>query len=52
MDFSFSAEAETFRQEIRQFLKDEPPHNFLCENPDDAQGNGAWSFALSRRLGE
>ncbi len=52
MDFRFSAEAEAFRQEVRRFVKEEPPQSFPLQNPDDAFGIGGWSYEFSRRLGE
>ncbi len=52
MDFKFSVEAEAFRQEVRQFLKEEPPQSFPTQYPDDGFGRGGWSYEFSRRLGE
>jgi len=52
MDFGFSPEEEKFREEVREFLKSEPPDKFPCENHDEGYGFGAWSVAFARRIGE
>lgn len=52
MDFSFNAEEEGFRDEVREFLKRNPPENFACEDPDVGWGYGGFSRAFYKKLGE
>jgi len=52
MDFSFSREAEEFRDEVRQFIKDNPPHEFPLQLEDDMWGFGGWSYEFTKKLGE
>ena len=52
MDFNFTAEEQAFAAEVRQFLKEEPPEQFPCEDEDEGYGFGGWSFAYNRRIGE
>lgn len=52
MNFTFTAEEQAFAEEIRQFLKDEPPEAFPCEDEDEGYGFGGWSFAYNKRLGD
>lgn len=52
MDFRFTEEEEKFRQEVRQFLREEPVDGFPVEIEDEYYGMGAGSAAYSRRLGE
>ena len=52
MDFSFTAEDEKFREEVRKFLKQNPPESFQCEDIDVGWGSGGFSRALYKELGE
>ena len=52
MDFRFTEEEEKFREEVRQFLREEPVDGFPVEIEDEYYGMGAGSAAYSRRLGE
>ena len=52
MNFEFAAEEQAFAEEVRKFLKEEPPETFPCEDEDEGYGFGGWSFAYNRRLGE
>ena len=52
MEFSFKPEEETFRREVRDFMKAEPPQDFPTQGEDEGYGFGAWSFEYLRRLGE
>lgn len=52
MDFSLKPEEEAFRQEVRNFIKSEPPEGFPTQGEDEGYGFGAWSFEYLRRLGE
>lgn len=50
MEFGFSADEETFRDEVRQFLQDNPPEQFPQEGMDAGYGSGAHSHAFLRAL--
>ncbi|MFC1592892.1 acyl-CoA dehydrogenase family protein [Candidatus Omnitrophota bacterium] len=52
MDFGFSPEEEKFRQEVREFLRNEPIDEYPCEDEDEGYGFGGWSVAFARRLAE
>ena len=45
MDFRFSPEDERFRQEVRDFLKDELPPDWLESGIDAESDDEAWEFA-------
>lgn len=51
MEFKFSKEEEAFRQEIRDFLKKNPPDSFPKQQEDDAYGFGGWSNEFWRVMG-
>lgn len=51
MDFKFTEQQEAWRQEVRGFLKRNPPENFPIQCPDDGFGCGAWSDEFGRLLG-
>ena len=42
MEFGFTKEEEAFRQEVRHFLKDNPPESFPLQAEDDGFGYGGW----------
>lgn len=52
MEFGFSAEENAFREEIRQFLRHNPPESFPVEGMDAGYGSGAHSHAFMRKLGQ
>jgi alkylation response protein AidB-like acyl-CoA dehydrogenase len=52
MNFRFSPEEESFRQEIRDFLKENPPEKFPIQDDDEGYGYGAWSNEFLRLLAE
>jgi len=52
MDFSFTPEDERFRDEVRNFLSQNPPDSFECENPDEGSSQGGFSRAFYKRLGD
>ena len=52
MNFELSEKARVFRDEVRQFLKENPPETFPMELDDDMWGFGGWSFKFTRKLGE
>ena len=52
MDFSFSADDEKFRVEVRQFLSQNLPDTFYCETPDEGVSTGGFSRAYYKKLGE
>jgi len=52
MDFAFSREAEEFRDEVRQFIEENPPEEFPVQLEDDMWGFGGWSYEFTRKLGE
>ena len=52
MDFAFTARQEAWRQEIREFLKENPPERFACESGEDSWGHGAFSLEFVRLLGK
>jgi alkylation response protein AidB-like acyl-CoA dehydrogenase len=51
MDFSFTPEQETWRREIQDFLKDNPPGKFPTQSGEDSWGHGAFSYEFVRLLG-
>lgn len=52
MDFYFSKEAEALRDEVRQFLKENPPETYPIQLEDDMWGLGGWSYEFTKKLGE
>ena len=52
MDFGFTASEEEFREEVREFLKRNPPDSFACEAPDEGTSMGGFSRAFYKKLGE
>jgi alkylation response protein AidB-like acyl-CoA dehydrogenase len=50
MEFGFTAEEEAFREEVRQFLHQNPPASFPQDGMDAGYGSGAHSHAFLRRL--
>lgn len=52
MDFRFTPEEEAFREEIRAFVRSEPPESFPTQGEDEGYGGGAWSFEYIKRLGD
>ena len=51
MDFAFNPEQNAWRQEIRQFLKENPKENFPVQSGDLGYGYGAWSNEFGQLLG-
>jgi len=51
MDFSFTKEDVAWRQEVKQFLKDNPPESFPLQGGDEGYGYGGWSDEFGRLLG-
>jgi hypothetical protein len=52
MEFGFTADEEAFREEIRQFLRQNPPESFPEDGMDAGYGSGAHSHAFLRKLAE
>ena len=52
MEFGFAASEEAFREEVRQFLRHNPPENFSTEGMDAGYGSGAHSHAFLRALAQ
>jgi len=53
MDFGFTAEQEAWRQEIKAFLKDNPPHKFKNDAGwDNSWGHNAFSYEFVKLLGK
>jgi len=52
MDFRFTDEEEKFRDEVRGFLKDNPPEKFETEYHDEGFGMGAFSRDFYKKLGQ
>jgi alkylation response protein AidB-like acyl-CoA dehydrogenase len=52
MDFGFTAEQEAWRQEIKEFLRENPPEKFPIQSGEDSWGHGAFSFEFVRLLGK
>jgi len=50
MDFRFTAEEESFRDEVRNFIKTEVPSNFEAGDPFGADEEGSSPFELSRKI--
>ena len=50
MDFSLTEKEEAFRQEVREFIRQEPPQQFATEFPGE-YSFGDWSCEYNRRLG-
>lgn len=51
MDFSFTAEEESFREEMRRFLKENPPDNFSLQSVSAGYGFGGYSRDFARAVG-
>jgi alkylation response protein AidB-like acyl-CoA dehydrogenase len=52
MDFGFTAEEQAFADEVRAFLRANPPEHFPEDGMDAGYGSGAHSRAFMRALGE
>ena len=52
MEFSFTAEEQIFRDEIRAFLRQQPPETFATDGMDAGYGSGAHSHDFMRALGD
>lgn len=52
MEFTFTAEQEALRQEVRDFIKKHPPENYHCELRDEGYGFGGFSRAYTREVGK
>jgi 3-oxocholest-4-en-26-oyl-CoA dehydrogenase alpha subunit len=52
MDFGFTAEEQAFADEVRDFLRANPPEHFPEDGMDAGYGSGAHSRAFMRALGE
>jgi len=52
MDFTLTVEEEKFVNEVREFLKENPPENFTVDNPDQGNSLGGFSRAFYKKLGE
>jgi 3-oxocholest-4-en-26-oyl-CoA dehydrogenase alpha subunit len=52
MDFAPTAEEQAFADEVRAFLRDNPPERFPEDGTDAGYGSGAHSHAFMRALGE
>jgi len=50
MNFSLTKEEEALRQEVREFLKQEPPQTFASEFPGEYSW-GDWSCEFNHRIG-
>ena len=50
MEFGFTMEEEAFREEVRQFLRDNPPERFPEDGMDAGYGSGAHSHDFLRQL--
>ena len=51
MEFGFTPDDDAFRQEVRQFLHNNPPESFPEDGMDAGYGSGAHSHAFLRQLG-
>jgi alkylation response protein AidB-like acyl-CoA dehydrogenase len=52
MEFGFTAEEQAFREEIRQFLHENPPESFPEDGMDAGYGSGAHSHDFLRKIAE
>ena len=52
MNFTFNEKEEGFRNEIQDFLQQNPPETFVCEDPDVGWGYGGFSRAFYKELGK
>lgn len=55
MDFSvtLTPEEEKFREEVREFIKNNPPESFPCDGPEqEGWGIGCFSRVFTKRMGE
>lgn len=50
MDFTLTAEEETFAEDVRRFLRDHPPERFPVDGMDAGYGSGAHSRAFLQAL--
>jgi alkylation response protein AidB-like acyl-CoA dehydrogenase len=50
MDFGFTADERAFAEEVRAFLRREPPESFPVDGMDAGYGSGAHSHAFLRAL--
>src|SRR2546429_6471820 len=52
MEFEFSAAEQTFAEDVRRFLRDNPLDRFPLDGMDAGYGSGAHSRAFMRALAE
>lgn len=52
MDFSFTEKQEALREEVREFVKVNPPEEFPLEIEDEGYGLGGWSKASALAMGK
>lgn len=52
MEFGFSVDEETFREDVRRFLRAHPPESFPQDGMDAGYGSGAHSRAFLKKLAE
>src|SRR5882762_1475003 len=52
MEFGFSAAEQTFAEDVRRFLRDNPLDSFPLDGMDAGYGSGAHSRAFMRALAE
>ena len=52
MDFGLSGPEQAFADEVREFLRAQPPETFLEDGTDAGYGSGGHSRAFTRALGE
>jgi len=50
MNFGFTEKEEAFRQEVQEFIRQEPPEKFVSDFPGEYSW-GDWSAEYTRRLG-
>jgi len=50
MDFGFTPEEEGWREEVRQFIEDNPRDKFSVEFVDEGYGYGGWSHEFGKLL--
>ncbi len=52
MEFTFSPEAEAFREEVQAFLREHPPESYPADGMDAGYGSGAHSHDFLKALGD
>lgn len=52
LNFTLTAEQESFRADVLRFIAEEPPESFPTQTENECFGFGCWSYEFTRRVGD